>query len=154
LSFVPSEELKCTKTQTLAPMIDFLFIMLMFFASLAISRVNVKETMIDLVKVKEDPAEGYSMDQNSNQVINIIISENGEYKWITDIYDYEMADAQAIKDELLKQHELGQIPTNKSLTKVLLKIDKAAPWDPIMQVIFTIRDAGFEVRPIYLLENT
>ena len=54
-----------------------------------------------------------------------------------------------IKDELLKQYDKGILPEDKLLTQVLLKIDKNATWEPILKAIFAIRDAGFEVRPVY-----
>jgi len=148
MSFIPEDEVGGGKTQSLAPMIDFLFLMLMFFASLAISRVTLQETEIDLVEVQSTPIEEVSQDEHF--VINIAINSQGEYKWVTDIRDYAMDTPEAISSELVSQHSSGLLPDNKANTDVLLKIDKSTPWEPILKLIFAVRDAGFPVYPLYL----
>lgn len=148
MSFIPEDELTGSKTQSLAPMIDFLFLMLMFFASLAISRVTLQETEIDLVEVQSTPTELAS--QEEHFVVNIAINANGQYKWVTDIRDYAMDNPEAISSELVSQHSSGLLPENKANTDVLLKIDKSTPWEPILKLIFAVRDAGFPVYPVYL----
>lgn len=153
MSFVPAEEIKGGTGISLAPMIDFLFLMLMFFACLAISRVTTKDTDIDLVEAK--PSTGASIIDRSAElkVIHISIDSDGQYKWVTDIRDYIMNTPDAIAQELQLQYKKGILPQDKLKTQVLLKIDKRATWEPILKAIFAIRDAGFEVRPVYLPED-
>ena len=61
MSFLSEEELKGKEGINLAPMIDFLFLMLVFFASLAISRVTTRDTDIDLVEIDEAAAAGSTL---------------------------------------------------------------------------------------------
>jgi len=149
MSFIPEEEIKGKIGANLAPMIDFLFLMLVFFASLAVSRVTTKDTEIELVKILPEPAATLTTGENETQLIYIAINDKNEYKWVTEIRDYEMDSAEAIADELARQYERGLLSENKSKTVVMLKIDKQAQWEPILKVIFSIREIGFEIRPVY-----
>lgn len=150
MSFIPDDELKGKRTQNLAPMIDFLFLMLMFFASLAISRITTRDTEVDLVKIPTEAAETTATASNTDlKVINITIDNEGRYKWITDIHDYPMDSPEQISNELLHQYEQGLLPEEKQQTLVFLRIDREAKWEPILKVILAIRDNGFNIHPLY-----
>jgi biopolymer transport protein ExbD len=153
MSFVPEDELKNRSGMNMAPMIDFLFLMLMFFATLAISRITTKDTEIDLVEVKPENKTAVVEGSDEYKIITISINSRGEYQWVTEIRDYQMEDPQEIAQELNNQYEKGLLPEDKLKTQVFLKIDKAAQWEPILKVIFAVRDAGFEVRPVYEPED-
>ena len=149
MSFISEEEIKGKGGNYLAPMIDFLFLMLVFFASLAISRVTTKDTEIDLVKIQPETTVTLAQTGDETKAINVTITDTGEYKWVTEIHDYKMENANSIAEELARQYERGLLPEDKLKTQVFLKIDKKATWEPILQAIFAIRDIGFEVRPVY-----
>lgn len=152
MSFISEEELRGSRGLNLAPMIDFLFLMLVFFASLAISRVAMRDTDIELVKSQsqeQDIARATFDKGVEYKLINLNVTNNNEYKWVTDIRDYKMDSAQDIRDELVRQYERGLLPEDLGNTKVLVKIDKKASWEPILQLIFAVRDAGFDVYPVY-----
>lgn len=149
MSFIPEEELKSKMTLNLAPMIDFLFLMLIFFATLAVSRNTTKDTDINLVEIKPETKASPLSGDNDLNVINISINADGKYKWVTGLRDYPMEDPEEIKLELTKQYEKGLLPEDRALTQVLLKIDKNTKWDPILKAIFAVRDAGFEIHPVY-----
>lgn len=150
MSFVPQEELTNNNRTNMAPMIDFLFLMVVFFATLAVSRVTTKDTEIDLVKL-DGSTPNPSVEQMAEElkIINISVTEEGEYKWVTELRDYKMTDPDEIRRELHVQYTRGILPEDRSKTKIMLKIDRKAEWDPIMQLIFAVRDEGFEVRPVY-----
>jgi biopolymer transport protein ExbD len=154
MSFLSEEELKGKEGINLAPMIDFLFLMLVFFASLAISRVTTRDTDIDLVEIQAESKASLSQSQSEYHVIHLSITGDNQYKWVTEIRDYTMSTAEEIKQELTRQFERGLIPKNPEQTQILLKIDKDAKWEPILKAIFAIREAGFEVYPVYQPENT
>ncbi len=148
MTFIPDEELKERTGLTLAPMIDFLFLMLAVFASLAVSRIVMRDTDVELVRSKVESSSHLTNDREY-KLIHITISEDGSYKWETEIRDYPMETSQAIAQELLQQYEHGILPEDKLKTQILLKIDRQARWEPILEAILAIRDAGFEVRPVY-----
>ncbi len=149
MGFVPHEELAPRTSINLAPMIDFLFLMLAFFACLAISRVAMKDTRIDLVEVKPDATSAITAVTHEINMIRITIDKENNYYWETDLRDYRFTTADSIYEELSRQYQKGLIPEDKGRTKVMLKIDKDAQWDNILKAIFAIRDAGFEARPVY-----
>jgi biopolymer transport protein ExbD len=153
MSFVPEDELKGRSNLNLAPMIDFLFLMLMFFACLAITRVTTKDTDIDLVEIKAETQNAIADADADFKIIQISITADGQYKWVTEVRDHVMDNADAIGVELLNQYSKGLLPADRLKTQVLLKIDQKATWDPILKAIFAIRDAGFEVRPVYQPED-
>lgn len=149
MSFLPDSELKSTSAINLAPMIDFLFLLLMFFATLAVTRITTKDTDISLVEIKPDTKNSIAGGESDFKVINVNINAQGEYKWVTEIRDYEMTSPEAITQELNSQYEKGLLPEDKQKTRVLLKIDRQTPWEPILKAIFAIRDSGFEAHPVY-----
>jgi biopolymer transport protein ExbD len=149
MSFLPEDEIRGNKQVNLAPMIDFLFLMVVFFASMAVSRIVARDTDIDLVKVEPQSESRATHPTEDTTIIHIAIDKEGAYKWVTEIQDYAMDTAEAIQRELVMQHRKGVLPEDKGRTKVLLKIDKEAQWDPVMKAVFAIRDAGFQARPMY-----
>lgn len=152
MSFLPEEDLKARISLNLAPMIDFLFLMLVFFASLAISRVMTLDTEIHLAKVQAEVPEGRSDKNKSDlpqKVVSLSISANGEYRWITQVRDYEIPTPAGVAQELLSQYEQGQLPRDKGRTQVFVKIDQNARWQPIVDLLFAVRQAGFQIFPLY-----
>ncbi len=150
MSFIPQDELKGSQHINLAPMIDFLFLMVVFFATLAVSRVTTRDTEIDLVKIDTTHKEAISYQAPEEfKLINILVTEERSYKWITEIRDYVMDTPEEIGRELRVQYQRGILPEDKAYTKILLKIDRKAEWEPIMKLIFAIKEEGFDVRPLY-----
>ena len=148
MSFVPTDELKDRSGMTFAPMIDFLFLMLAVFASLAVTRFAMKDTEIDLVKTKT-AAPSTLKGAYDYKIIHISVSDEGHYKWVTEIRDHPMSSSQEIAEELSRQYAKGHMPEDKLKTQILLKIDRKAQWEPILKVLLAIREEGFQVRPIY-----
>ncbi|MGM0440761.1 MAG: ExbD/TolR family protein [Chlamydiota bacterium] len=153
MTFIPEEELQSKSGLNLTPMIDFLFLMLAFFACLAVSRTTVRDTNVDLVEIASEPTPTITQESEDLRVIRINITGENQYQWVTDVRDYPLENPEEITTELLRQYERGLLPVDKSNTKVLVKIDKNASWEPILKGFFAVREAGFEVRPIYQPEE-
>ena len=149
MSFIPEDKLKSGSHFNMAPMIDFLFLMLAFFATLAISRASLYDTKLNLVQLKAENGSVPLKRGDDSHQINLSITNTGEYRWITEIQTYPMESIQRIKKELLYQHSIGLLPKDKTQTQVLLHIDKKASWDPVAKLIFAIREEGFEAFPVY-----
>jgi biopolymer transport protein ExbD len=149
MSLIPDEEMRQERPINLAPMVDFLFMVIAILATLAIARAALYDTEVTLVKVatesKSAPLSGYQ----EEQLVNLSINAKGNYKWVTELDEYLMQTPKDVQKQLLKQHELGFLPQKKESVKILLHIDKDAPWDPIAQLIFAVREAGFKVYPVY-----
>ena len=148
MSFIPEEELKERTGLALAPMIDFLFLMLAVFASLAVSRMVIHDTEVELVRSRVETHSPLT-ETREYKLIHITVSAEGAYKWVTEVRDYPLETADAIALELTHQYSQGLLPEDKLKTQVLLKIDREARWEPILHAILAIREAGFEVRPVY-----
>ncbi|MBX7065794.1 MAG: biopolymer transporter ExbD [Parachlamydiales bacterium] len=148
MELVPHDELKPSQSFNFAPMIDFLFLMLSLFATLAISRAALYDSEVELVELKPEKGAA-SLRAKEVQQINLSITSNGGYKWMTEFQEYPMETVQAIQEELARQYQIGALPEDKSKTEVLLHIDRKAPWDPIAKAIFAIREIGFSARPVY-----
>ena len=148
MSYVPYDEIKDQGGVTMAPMIDFLFLMMAVFASLAVSRIVMRDTDIELVQSQIEGTSTLSA-AHDYKLINVTVTENGNYKWVTEIRDHSMESAELIAQELQSQYDKGLLPKDKLRTQVLLKIDRQAQWEPILKVMLAIRDTGFEVRPVY-----
>ena len=147
MSFIPAEELRRQEHVNLAPMVDFLFLILAVFATLAITRAAFYDTEMNLVKLASKGQEDTPVFSSDDPyLIHLRLTENGEYLWMTDHNEYLMPEIYAIQQELLKQVELGTFPREK--TKVLLHIDKNATWEPIAKLIFAVRETSFSIHPV------
>lgn len=149
MSLVPDDQFKPSLTPNLAPMIDFVFLMLACFATLAVTRASLYDTQLDLVKLSKPPDASLVYTNEEKAQINLSITEDGAYKWITEIQDYPMDNLETIQNELFHHYNIGALPKDKNKTQILLHIDKKAPWEPIAKLIFAIRETGFDALPIF-----
>lgn len=153
MSIIPDEELKGFGGLNLAPMVDFLFLVVAVFATLAVTKAALYDSEVELVKILPASERSPFIGQNDYYIINLSVNQNGEYKWITEFNEYLIDGVQAIQNELKKQQDLGLLPKEKEKTKVLLHIDKEAKWEPISQIIFSVKQAGFDIHPVYDFEE-
>ncbi len=152
-SLVPDDELKSQKSLNLAPMVDFLFLILAIFAVLAVTRTVLYDADIQAVKL-ETPAGTPSLSHaEPGYTVLLSINNKGQYKWVSEFNEFLLRDVQAITHELYKQQKLGLLPKDCSKVKVLLQIDKNAQWEPIAHAIFAVREAGFAISPVYSPEE-
>lgn len=149
MSFLPDDQINPKTSLNLTPMIDFVFLMLAFFACLTITQATVKDKGISLVKVGPTSSEMKSPEADIERIISICVTKDGSYKWLTEYNEFVLASAQQIGDELARQVALGTLPKEAGRTQVLLQIDKNARWSAVSAAIFAIRDQGFEVHPVY-----
>ncbi len=147
MELLPEEELKPKSSTHFAPMIDFLFLMLALFATLAMSRSSLFDSSIELSKLSSN--ESGKKNNVENAQVNVSINQNGDYFWISELSAHPMASSDAVIQEITLQYEKGLIPKEKKQTEIYLHIDKRASWDPIAQLILKIKELGFEVKPLY-----
>ncbi|MGB7978907.1 MAG: biopolymer transporter ExbD [Chlamydiales bacterium] len=152
MELIPHDELKPANHFNFAPMIDFLFLMLALFATLAVSRAALYDSEVELVELKPEKGAA-SLRAKEVQQIHLSITATGGYKWLTEFQEYPMETVRAIQEELARQYQMGALPEDKTRTEVLLHIDRKAPWDPIAKAIFAIRELGFNARPVYDAEK-
>lgn len=148
MGLIPEDNLKTKLSLNLTPMLDFLFLLFAFFATLAVSRSNIFDTKLDLARLKRESNSQKLLSQQTFNV-NITITSAGKYFWVTEIHDYPMETLEKIQKELLYQYNLGALPKEKGATKVLLHVDKKAPWEAVANLVFAIREVGFEAYPVY-----
>lgn len=150
MSMIPDEEMRMQRGINLAPMVDFLFLILAVFAILAVTRTVLFDSDLSLVKGASDGVQPFLADDAAAPTtIMLSINEKGQYKWITEFNEFLIADVKGIIGELKKQQQLGFLPQESEKVKVLLHIDKNAPWHTIAEVIFLVKDAGFPISPVY-----
>jgi len=153
MSIIPDEELKRYGSINLAPMVDFLFLVIAVFATLAITRTALFDSEVNLVKVHPSQENSVQKGYNESYIVNLSVTTEGRYKWITEFNEYLIDSVSGIQQELIKQQNLGLLPKETEKTKVLLHIDKDAKWEPIAQVIFAVRKVGFDIHPVYDLDE-
>ncbi len=149
---IPEDELKATRSLNLAPMVDFLFLILAVFAVLAITRTALYDCEVNLVKMDSKTPPPSFLETQAGYTILLSISDQGQYKWVTEFNEFLLDGVAAVKAELLRQEALGLLPADKEKTKVLLHIDKDANWESIAKVIFAIRETGYQISPVYCPE--
>lgn len=148
MDLIPNEELRSKGLMNLTPMVDFLFLVIAIFATLAITRTALFDSEINLAHVKEKEKTSFPL-ENSNYMVNLSITKEGTYKWLTEFNEYAMEGIPSILQELSNQKDLGLLPEDSVKTKILLHIDKKSEWDSIVQLIYSLRKLGYPVHPVY-----
>lgn len=149
---IPEEELRAQRTLNLAPMVDFLFLILAVFAILAVTRTVLYDSEVNLVKMNTKTPPPTLFDGQPGYTVLLSVNEQGQYKWVTEFNEFLLDGVTAVKAELLRQEELGLLPADKEKTKVLLHIDKDANWESIAKIIFAIKETGYQISPVYCPE--
>lgn len=153
MNLVPDEELTGKSSLNLAPMVDFLFLIVAVFATLAVTRAALYDSDINLVKVTQAESVSDPTITADFSVVNLGVTANGQYKWITEFNEYLMENVDAIEQELVKQQQLGLLPREQQKTKVLLHVDKKAQWEPVIELIFSLKKSGFQIHPVYEIDE-
>jgi biopolymer transport protein ExbD len=147
MNLIPEEELKKQGLLNLAPMVDFLFVLIAVFAIITVTRSALNDSEIHLVKTEKK--ERHKKPSTEEYVVDLTVTKDGTYRWMTEMHNYLISDPKAIRAELLKQKQAGQLPIETEKTKVLLHIDQDASWNSIAQLILAVKEAGFQVNPVY-----
>jgi biopolymer transport protein ExbD len=147
MNLIPESEFRKHIHLNLAPMVDFLFLVLAVFATMAVSRAALFDKQVDLVQLTSKPET--AIQRPVPYLVNLSVTEDGKYKWMTEVNDYIIDTVQEIQKEIIKQQQLGLLPREKDRMRVLLHIDKQAKWEPIAQVIFAVKEVGLQINPVY-----
>ncbi len=151
---IPEEELKRFGHINLAPLLDFLFVVVALFAILAVTRTALYDEELHLVKVHRTKALPSSTGEPTDHfLVNLSVDKNGKYKWVTEFNEFVIDDIAALQKELKRQQDLGLLPHEAERTNVLLHIDRQAQWEPIAQLIFAVKALGFPILPVYNLDE-
>jgi biopolymer transport protein ExbD len=148
MDLIPDEELKPKGLMNLTPMVDFLFLVIAIFATLALTRTALFDSEVNLASVKEESLLSSPL-ANSNYTVILGVTKEGSYKWLTEFNEYAMEGISPILNELANQTELGLLPQEAEKTKILLHVDKNAEWEPIVQLIYSLKKTGYTVHPVY-----
>jgi biopolymer transport protein ExbD len=149
VELIPHDEIRPGHHFNFAPMIDFLFLMLALFATLAISRAALFDSDISLAELKPEKEKGPLRSKKEIQQIHLSIAQSGAYKWLTEFQEYPMESVVAVQEELSRQYQIGALAKEKAKTEILLHIDKNAPWESVARAIFGVRELGFDAHPVY-----
>jgi biopolymer transport protein ExbD len=147
MNLIPDEELKKQGQLNLAPMVDFLFVLIAVFAIVTVTRSALNDSEIHLVKTEKKGDQNRT--SSEEYIVDLTVTKDGSYRWLTEMHNYLINDPKAIRTELLKQKQNGLLPEDTGKTKVLLHIDQGASWNSIAKLILAVKEAGFQVNPVY-----
>lgn len=154
MELIPHDELKPSQNFNFAPMIDFLFLMLALFATLAISKATLFDQKVELVESSSSSEQKKGIKESNLHHLHLSIREDGSYIWLTEFGEYPMQNVKKIQEELCHQYELGVLPKEKEKTQILLHVDKKAPWESVLSLILGTSQVGFQARPVYTSDNS
>jgi biopolymer transport protein ExbD len=146
MDLIPDNELKVKSGLNLAPMVDFLFLVMAVFATIAITKSSILDSEIQVARLgKQDP----STLKTYSHVIHLGVTAIGEYKWITEFNEFAIDSIAAVEAELDKQQDLGVVDAKPEKTTILLHIDKKAEWEPVISLLLSLKREGYSVHPVY-----
>lgn len=154
MGLIPDEELRQSGNLNLAPMVDFLFLVIAVFATLALTRAALYDKEVELVKVKPDTEETLTKTINeSSYVVNLSVTGKGQYKWLAEVNEFLLDGINGVRKELAHQQDIGLLPKEVERTKILLHIDKKAPWESVADLFVAVREAGYNIYPVYEIDE-
>lgn len=149
MDLIPHDDLKPIPSLNFAPMVDFLFLMLSLFATLALARTTLYNSNIQLASLKPTLEDAPVQMAEPMEQIHLSVDALGGYHWITEFQEHSMDSVGAVQEELSSQYQIGTLSQDKAKIEVLLHIDQNAAWKPIAELIFGIRELGFSAYPVY-----
>ena len=87
-------------------MIDFLFLMLALFATLAVSRAALYDSEVELTQLKPEKGAASLRTKEVHQ-IHLSIASDGSFKWLTEFQQYPMETVLDIQEELAREYKTG-----------------------------------------------
>jgi biopolymer transport protein ExbD len=151
MGLIPDEELTHRSYINLAPMVDFLFVILAVFAVTAITRSVLSDSELKLVHANDKKTSSPQQIDIEIQTLSFSVTDKGFYKWKSADEEFILDTPQAVQQELHRMELQGLLPQDRASVKILLHIDKDAKWEPIMQIIFAIRQIGYDIHPVYAM---
>lgn len=149
MRFIKKEFMESRGGINLAPMVDFLFLVVAIFAVIAVTRTSIFDSQIHLAEIN-DTSEYHPLDTNREMyTVNISLSKEGKLKWLTESEDLAFGSPAEVSFQLDKMVDEGSLPEKREETRVLLHIDKEAQWDPIVNLVQTLNQAGYSPHPVY-----
>ncbi|MCK4934244.1 MAG: biopolymer transporter ExbD [Simkaniaceae bacterium] len=144
MSIIPEDKLNAKAVINFAPLVDFLFIVIVVFATLAITKNASHDQTINLLTRKESTSKTQLVESKETKAITLSMTLDGRCTW---------QDGKG-GNILFSPKDFPKLFSKESnIEKVLLHIDKNATWESIANLIFTIRETGLEVYPVYQTEN-
>ena len=150
---IPDDQLKQFEKVQWAPMVDFLFIVVIVFATIAITRNVVQDSALQLVRALPEKESTTAPHHKSSHLVNLSINHLGKYKWLSENGEIFLDNAKAVGTTIASLKKQGVLPAQPHQVKILLHIDKSAPWQPIADVIFAVCEAGYDIHPVYQSSN-
>lgn len=149
IKLIPDEEMRRFEKVQWAPMVDLLFIIVIVLATLAITRTTLHNTDVSLVRLPSKEQRHLANAHSGAHIVNLSVNASGKYHLLLGTVDILFETPQHLQAKLLEQQKKGILPKSNHRIKVFLHIDKTAPWQPIAEVILSLRGAGFAVNPVY-----
>src|SRR3990167_71345 len=103
MELIPIDELNPKQSFNFTPMIDFLFLMLTIFATLAITRAALFDTNVKLAELNKEAHSQSILSKKENHLIHLSVNAEGKYKWLTEFNSYDMDNVLAVQSEIAKQ---------------------------------------------------
>ena len=147
MNLMPEEDPTHRASVNLAPMVDFLFLILAVFAVLSITTSKVFLEEIDLAQ-SEDVDES-SLASFEIEPLNLFVNKEGEYILEQNDTHVKFHKCQHLAHELHQQQASGLLPQDTSKVNILLHIDRQAEWEFVMQLLLGLQKAGFNVQTVY-----
>lgn len=147
MNLMPEEELTQRASVNLAPMVDFLFLILAVFAVLSITSSKVFLEDIDLAQ-SEDTLDS-SIAQFEPQQLHLFVNKDGQYLLQEDHSTLKFEKCKQVATTLQDRQIAGYLPKDTSQVSILLHIDKQAEWEHVMQLLVSLQNAGFTVQTVY-----
>jgi biopolymer transport protein ExbD len=143
MNLIPDRELMRQERVYMAPMVDFLFLIIAALMSLLVIRVAAYDMNIRLAEAQPS-VNDHQLFFSEAPFIVLSIDSYGIYRWVTDKQEERMGKEQ-IEEKLKEEASLFQ----DSLPKVLLYIDQSANWQSIADLLVTVQKSGFIAYPLY-----
>ena len=154
MGLIPEEELKGRFSLNLAPMVDFLYVVIVIFAILIVTKSPLFEEQIKLVKMTGQAERLQPNATPTQAVMHIAVHANGTYGWQVGERKESFSQVEELEKRLIELKNRGDLPLPNPETKVLLHIDKQAQWKRIAAAIFGIKKIGYQIHPVFEMDQT
>lgn len=146
MSLIPEEELKKQQGLNLAPMVDFLFLIIAVLACMALTHAFLFDSDLKLAQINESAAHNSPTDPKG--ILHLSLDSQGSCRWLLESALPQPTELSRLSEDVMTFRTLGLFPSSGEV-KIFLHIDQHVEWGQAVNAILTARQTGLAVHPVF-----
>ncbi len=146
MSLIPDEELNCQRGMNLAPMVDFLFLIIAILSTMVLTKAFLFDSNLEMAKVQTSQELAQNTDPRG--LLHLALDPSGNCRWLLENAAPKATELTHLSEDVQAFQKLGLFPSSDNV-KIFLHIDSHTEWGTAINAILAARETGYSVHPVF-----